>query len=73
MLKPLREMDWHTLMALTAGKADPKLSIAMAFRDLADNAKRIGQLNITPDLLESLLSRTDGQGQREQPPAAPRK
>jgi hypothetical protein len=70
VLKPLREMDWHTLMALSAGKADPKLSIAMAFRDLADNAKRIGQLNITPDLLESLLGRTDGQTQQ---PTSPRK
>ena len=37
----------------------------MAFRDLADNAKRIGQLNITPDLLESLLGRGDGVTQQQ--------
>jgi hypothetical protein len=55
MLKPLRDMDWRTLMAASAGRMDPKLSIAMAFRDLAENATRIGQLNITPDLLASIL------------------
>ena len=57
VLKPLREMDWHTLMALSAGKADPKLSIAMAFRDLAENAEKIGELNISPDLLNALVER----------------
>ena len=38
--------------------------IALAFRDLADGAQRIGNLNISPDLLTSLL---------EQPPAHPKK
>ncbi len=55
MLTPLKGVDWHTLMALTAGKADPKLTIAMAFRDLAENAGKVGELNITPDLLGALL------------------
>jgi hypothetical protein len=32
----------------------------MAFRDLADNAGKIGQLNITPDLLQSLLQSDAG-------------
>ena len=64
MLKPLRDMDWRTLMAASAGRMDPKLTIAMAFRDLAENATRIGQLNITPDLLASIL--TDGAEPREE-------
>jgi len=55
MLKPLRDMDWRTLMAASAGRMDPKLSIAMAFRDLAENSAKIGQLNITSDLLSTLL------------------
>ncbi|HEY7117162.1 MAG TPA: SPFH domain-containing protein [Tepidisphaeraceae bacterium] len=55
MLEPLKGVDWRTLMALSAGKADPKLSIAMAFRDLADHAEKVGQLNITPDLLTALV------------------
>ncbi len=54
-LKPLRAMDWRTLMAVSGGGSDSKLAIAMAFQQLAENAQRIGQLNITPDLLRSLL------------------
>ncbi len=57
MLQPIKGVDWRTLMALTAGKADPKLTIAMAFRDLAENAEKIGELNISPDLLSALLDR----------------
>ncbi len=55
-LKPLRDMDWRILMAASAGGADPKVLISMAFRDLAENASKIGELNITPDLLKSLIS-----------------
>jgi regulator of protease activity HflC (stomatin/prohibitin superfamily) len=55
MLTPLKGMDWRTLMAVSAGKVDPKLTIAMAFRDLAENAERIGELNISPDLLSALI------------------
>ncbi|HET6248320.1 MAG TPA: SPFH domain-containing protein [Tepidisphaeraceae bacterium] len=55
MIAPLKGVDWHTLMALSAGKVDPKLTIAMAFRDLADHAEKIGELNITPDLLGTLI------------------
>jgi regulator of protease activity HflC (stomatin/prohibitin superfamily) len=54
-LAPLKDLDWRTLMAASSGTLDPKLMVAMAFRDLADNAGKIGQLNITPDLLNALL------------------
>jgi hypothetical protein len=30
--------------------------IALAFRELAENAGKIGELNVTPDLLRSLLT-----------------
>src|SRR6185295_15249112 len=40
MLEPLKGLDWHVLTAISAGKVDPKLSIAMAFRDLAENAQK---------------------------------
>jgi hypothetical protein len=43
-------------MALSAGGADPKLMIALAFRELAENAGKIGEINMTPDLLKSLTS-----------------
>jgi hypothetical protein len=54
-LDPLRTMDWRTLMTLSPGGTDPKLMIALAFRDLAENAAKIGELNVTPDLLKSLI------------------
>jgi regulator of protease activity HflC (stomatin/prohibitin superfamily) len=56
VLKPVRDVDWRTLMAVGAGGGDSRLMIAMAFRELAENAGKIGTLNISPDLLQSLLA-----------------
>ena len=56
-LKPVRGMDWRTLMAVAAGGGDPRTMIAVAFRELAENAQKIGELNVTPDLLKSLLQK----------------
>ena len=53
-LKPYKDLDWKTLMALN-GNGDAKFNVALAFRQLAENAEKIGTLNITPDLLDSLL------------------
>jgi hypothetical protein len=54
-LEPVRNVDWRTLMAV-GGAADPKLMIALAFRELAENAAKIGEINVTPDLLKSLTT-----------------
>lgn len=54
-LKPYREMDWKTLTALN-NNSDPRFNISLAFRELADNADKIGNLNISPDLLDSILN-----------------
>lgn len=54
-LKPYRDMDWKTLTAL-AGNSDPRTNIGLAFRELAENADKIGNLNITPELLDSILA-----------------
>lgn len=54
-LGPLRSLDWKVLTALSAGQTDPAAMIAVAFRELAENAERIGELNVSPDLLRSLL------------------
>ncbi len=56
-LKPLKDADWKTLMAVASGGGDPKMMIALAFRELAENANKIGELNVSPDLLKSLLSK----------------
>jgi hypothetical protein len=55
-LKPLRGLDWKTLMMLGGKGADPKAMIAMAFQEMAENAQKIGELNVSPDLLKSLVS-----------------
>ena len=48
-------MDWKILTALN-NNPDPRFNIALAFRQLAENADKIGNLNISPELLDSLLS-----------------
>jgi len=54
-LKPYREIDWKILTALN-NNTDPRFNIALAFRQLAENADKIGNLNISPELLDSLLA-----------------
>jgi regulator of protease activity HflC (stomatin/prohibitin superfamily) len=55
-LKPLENADWRTLMAVAARGGDARFAISLAFQELAQNAGKIGQLNVTPDLLQSLLT-----------------
>jgi hypothetical protein len=55
-LEPLKDVDWRTLMAASAGGISAKSLVAMAFRDLADNAEKIGNLNVSPELLNALLA-----------------
>ena len=54
-LKPYKDIDWKTLTALN-NNPDPRFNIALAFRQLAENADKIGNLNISPELLDSLLT-----------------
>ncbi len=54
MLSPYKELDWRLLTALQ-NNADPKHNIGLAFRVMAENAEKIGNLNISPDLLENLM------------------
>ena len=54
-IKPYREMDWRILMALNNEDMDAQNNIALAFRELAENATKIENLNISPDLLSTLL------------------
>ncbi len=54
-LKPLKGMDWRILMAASQGRMDADTMIAMAFREMAENAGKIGELNISPDLLGKLI------------------
>ncbi len=54
LLEPLKSVDWRTLIAANGG-ADSQMLVSMAFDELAHNAGKIGELNITPELLNSLL------------------
>jgi regulator of protease activity HflC (stomatin/prohibitin superfamily) len=53
-LNPYKDVDWKIITALS-NNPDPKFNIALAFRQLAENANKIGNLNISPDLLDSIL------------------
>jgi hypothetical protein len=62
ILEPLKSVDWKTLIAANSGM-DSKLMMSLAFQQLAQNAEKIGELNISPDLLNTLLrtSRSESQ------------
>ena len=60
-LKPYKDMDWKKISALQTKSIDPKQNIALAFREMAENAEKIGTLNISPDLLESVLQQSETQ------------
>lgn len=55
-IKPLRDLDWKTLMMLGGKGADPKAMIALAFQEMAQNAQKIGELNVSPELLTALAA-----------------
>jgi len=56
-LKPLRGLDWKTLMMLGGKGSDPKTMVALAFQEMAENAQKIGELNVSPELLNSLIGK----------------
>lgn len=64
-LKPIQEVDWRTLMAVGARGGDSRFAISLAFQQLAENAGKIGQLNLTPDLLQTLLTTGDAPNVRK--------
>jgi hypothetical protein len=63
MLAPIKDVDWRTLMAARSGGLDAKQLVAMAFRDLADNAEKVGNVNISPELLHALLGSSEASEQ----------
>jgi hypothetical protein len=55
VLDPVQGLDWRVLMMLNPNGGDARNTIAMAFQELASNAQKIGEVNISPDLLRSLM------------------
>jgi len=60
-IKPLAALDPKSLQVLAARSVDPRLLVAMAFQEIAANATKVGNLNISPELLDSLLQRDGAQ------------
>jgi Tat protein secretion system quality control protein TatD with DNase activity len=52
----LQSADPRLIQALAMVGMEPRQLIAHAFGGLAERAERIGQLNLSPDLLQTLLS-----------------
>jgi len=57
LMKALAGVDARVLQALTASGMKPDQLISTAFRELAERADKIGELNISPDLLHELLGK----------------
>ena len=55
VIAPVQGLDWRVLMMLHPNGGDARNTIAMAFQELATNAQKIGELNVSPDLLKTLL------------------
>jgi len=55
-MKALANTDVKVLQALASTSMKPEQLIAFAFQELAGEAEKIGQLNISPDLLRELMT-----------------
>jgi regulator of protease activity HflC (stomatin/prohibitin superfamily) len=56
-MQSLGAADPRILQALTTAGMKPEQLIAFAFQELAGKAEKIGQLNISPDLLRELMNK----------------
>ncbi|WP_375789441.1 SPFH domain-containing protein [Bradyrhizobium sp. Pha-3] len=57
LMKIFEGVDTRVIQALAAAGMQPGQLIAQAFSGIAEKAERIGQLNVSPDLLNTLLDR----------------
>lgn len=62
-LETLRRTDPKIIMALAMRGMDPGQLIALSFKELAEQAGKIGTLNISPDLLGQLMEKRNGAAQ----------
>jgi regulator of protease activity HflC (stomatin/prohibitin superfamily) len=58
MMQALEGIEPAVIQALTSVGMAPDKLIALAFQELAGKADKIGQLNISPDLMKELLERS---------------
>ena len=55
VMKSIGGIDPDIIQSLASIGMQPNKLIALAFQELAENAQKIGELNISPDLLQSLV------------------
>jgi len=60
LMKIFEGVDTRIIQALAAAGMQPGQLIAQAFTGIAEKAERIGQLNVSPDLLQTLLEKPKG-------------
>jgi regulator of protease activity HflC (stomatin/prohibitin superfamily) len=61
VMDAFKDLDPRTTQALAAVGMDPAQLIAIAFQNFADNAGKIGNLNIAPELLQELMTAATGE------------
>jgi len=62
LMKIFEGVDTKVIQALAAAGMQPSQLIAQAFSGIAEKAERIGQLNVSPDLLQTLLDKPNAAG-----------
>ena len=60
-LKPFRDLNPAVLQMLAVQTTDPRLMVSLALKEIAQNAGKIGNLNISPELLETLMENSQPQ------------
>jgi hypothetical protein len=56
-LKPLVSLNSEVLQLLAVQSVEPRLMVASALKEIAQNAGKIGNLNISPELLEMIMKK----------------
>lgn len=59
VMKAFNGIDPAVIQTLASMGMNPNKLIAMAFQEIAEKADKIGQLNISPDLMKELLERSE--------------
>lgn len=58
-IRPLRGLEPAVLQALAVQSTDPRLMASLALKEMAQNAAKIGNLNISPELFQLLIKGQD--------------
>ena len=64
VMEALKSADPRVVQALAAAGMEPRQLIAQAFGGIAERAEKIGQLNVSPELLVGLLSSASPSGEK---------